>query len=1108
MKRKKWLKITLFMIILGISYQWHIPTLANESQNLSISLINPIYENEISQKELKAIDETKNSTTETYDSSLTALGNRIREQLVSHKESIVVGYKTQETPSQELIKQVMDEALKYTGNPKEGDYILFQIGGYNGTISQVISEGDWYNLTITFAITYYTTAQHEEAVDNFVDDWKKTFESSSSSNYEKIRTTYDYICKNVKYDYNNMNDESYLLKHTAYAAAINNTAVCQGYSLLLYRLLLEQGIDCRIINGTANEELHTWNSVLLEGNYYYLDATWDAGKVTYDYFLKGKNNFDNHKTTLNYNDISAEDYIYEISSVEDLQIIREHPSGHFILTNNLIMTNSDNSESPFCDITFSGILDGNGYTISNLVRPLFNTISTQGVVKNLSLEALSNQLISVQKQYAPLAIINNGNIDKCHSNIYFHTSKKIVSLRELGGICTQNNGIISNCTANMNISFFSEQSLSFGGICSFNYTDIINCSSTGNVIIQSDDIMNEYHLGSYGGITGINDGIHSNVNSCSNRMNLNGTFIQAGGIIGWNYYGQIKKCNNYGNISSIINDDELYNQVIGGIIGLNENANIIKCNNYGNLYVELTKKGARIVAAGGIVGQIETNYSLKGLVVDKCINQGTVSSVEKNQTFSYNNYSGCIVGTITGEIFSTSGDDFDTIVNDYQPVNIFFKNCFNYGNLSSNNGNKGTPGGIAGDYNIIKYKESRIVFENCFNYGKLTGTSPSDIMEEPIYGSLEYNEFIKLFCINSYFDGNKIYDTAQKDLKINPIIFEENEITMHVGDETTLNFCSTGENKIQWITSDSIVSLADNRITAKNIGHTAVVAFDQKGNFDYVLINVVDDTVPQETKKHIFSSNTFINNACEKIIEYNCSNCGKKYLKHDFKNKHIWDSGYIIKAPSSTAEGLIRYCCKKCGITRQERIEKLSSSGFNNITTLISKITLSGISHKIAAGQRIRLTPSITPANASNQKLIWSSSNKKIATVSQNGLVKIKKKTGGKSVIITAKSSDHSGIKASFRIKSMKGIVKKIIISGTKQKKLKAGKKLKLKTKVIATKGANKKLLWLSSNTKYATVSKSGTVKAKKAGKGKTVKITAISTDGSNKRKTIKVKIL
>lgn len=233
MKRKKWLKITLFMIILGISYQWHIPTLANESQNLSISLINPIYENEISQKELKAIDETKNSTTETYDSSLTALGNRIREQLVSHKESIVVGYKTQETPSQELIKQVMDEALKYTGNPKEGDYILFQIGGYNGTISQVISEGDWYNLTITFAITYYTTAQHEEAVDNFVDDWKKTFESSSSSNYEKIRTTYDYICKNVKYDYNNMNDESYLLKHTAYAAAINNTAVCQGYSLLL-----------------------------------------------------------------------------------------------------------------------------------------------------------------------------------------------------------------------------------------------------------------------------------------------------------------------------------------------------------------------------------------------------------------------------------------------------------------------------------------------------------------------------------------------------------------------------------------------------------------------------------------------------------------------------------------------------------------------------------------------------------------------------------------------------------------------------------------------------------------------------------------------------------
>ena len=68
-------------------------------------------------------------------------------------------------------------------------------------------------------------------------------------------------------------------------------------------------------------------------------------------------------------------------------------------------------------------------------------------------------------------------------------------------------------------------------------------------------------------------------------------------------------------------------------------------------------------------------------------------------------------------------------------------------------------------------------------------------------------------------------------------------------------------------------------------------------------------------------------------------------------------------------------------------------------------------------------------------------------------------------------------------------------------------KNFELKAKVKAGKGANKKLLWRSSNIKYATVTSSGKVKTKKAGKKKTVKITAMATDGSNKKATIKIQI-
>ena len=171
----------------------------------------------------------------------------------------------------------------------------------------------------------------------------------------------------------------------------------------------------------------------------------------------------------------------------------------------------------------------------------------------------------------------------------------------------------------------------------------------------------------------------------------------------------------------------------------------------------------------------------------------------------------------------------------------------------------------------------------------------------------------------------------------------------------------------------------------------------------------------------------------------------------------------------------------------------------------VSSIRLFAISKKIAAGRKLTLKAIVLPDNASNKKLIWKSSNPKVATVTQPGVVTVKKKTGGKKVTITATAADGSKKYASWKITSMRGIVKKVKITGSKP--VKAGKKLKLKAKVTATKKANKKLLWTSSNKKYATVNAKGIVTTKKAARGKTVKITALATDGSGKKHTVKIKI-
>ena len=172
----------------------------------------------------------------------------------------------------------------------------------------------------------------------------------------------------------------------------------------------------------------------------------------------------------------------------------------------------------------------------------------------------------------------------------------------------------------------------------------------------------------------------------------------------------------------------------------------------------------------------------------------------------------------------------------------------------------------------------------------------------------------------------------------------------------------------------------------------------------------------------------------------------------------------------------------------------------------VSKITITTTtSNKIATGKKVTLKATITPSNAYNKGVTWKSSNTKVATVSSSGVVTTKKKMGGKTVTITATAKDGSGKKASYKIYVKKGIVKKVYISGVKS--VKAGKKLYLKGKTSASAGANRTLKWSSSNTKYAKVSSKGTVTTYKAGKKKSVKITARAVDGSGKSKTVTIKI-
>lgn len=275
----------------------------------------------------------------------------LREQVKERIETVKVCFITTRSDFSQLKDDVWNDGLSHTKNPIEGDYLKWQYAGYSWTTEGSYKLGGIYYLTYTYTVTYYTTATQEAEMDSAVASLvgELGLRDSSKSDFEKIKAIYGYICDTVKYDYTNLNDNTYKLKYTAYAALFNKTAVCQGYAILFYRLALESGIDARLIAGEGGGSAHGWNIVELNGKYYNLDATWDAGKklANYGYFLKCTANFGSHIRDEEY-DTASFHALYEMGS-EDYYICEIY--GHKAVTDKeaaATCTNTGLTEGSHC----------------------------------------------------------------------------------------------------------------------------------------------------------------------------------------------------------------------------------------------------------------------------------------------------------------------------------------------------------------------------------------------------------------------------------------------------------------------------------------------------------------------------------------------------------------------------------------------------------------------------------------------------------------------------------------------------------------------------------------------------------------------------------------
>ena len=147
---------------------------------------------------------------------------------------------------------------------------------------------------------------------------------------------------------------------------------------------------------------------------------------------------------------------------------------------------------------------------------------------------------------------------------------------------------------------------------------------------------------------------------------------------------------------------------------------------------------------------------------------------------------------------------------------------------------------------------------------------------------------------------------------------------------------------------------------------------------------------------------------------------------------------------------------------------------------------------ELKAGETYQLKPYISPSDATNKKLKYTSSDTKVAEVSASG--RVTAKSEGEAKIRAAATDGSDEYAVCYVTVTGKAKVTGITLDRTSAE-VKRGEKLTLNVTVSPSYASNKKVVWKSANTKIATVDANGSVTAKAPGR---TKITVTSSENSS----------
>ena len=347
-------------------------------------------------------------------------------------------------------------------------------------------------------------------------------------------------------------------------------------------------------------------------------------------------------------------------------------------------------------------------------------------------------------------------------------------------------------------------------------------------------------------------------------------------------------------------------------------------------------------------------------------------------------------------------------------------------------------------------------------------------------------------------DGNQCNPApTPTPMQIISLSFAQDKVSVKKGDSQELIVLvyptELSNEKLTWASSDSkIVKVDDNGVvTGVNVGKATITVKSSNGKEATCIVEVTQDEVKVKSINLKPNKVTIKSGSTTQIaVTIKPDNATNRTLVWTSSNPSVAtvNSKGVVKALKS---GTVTITAK----TKDGKIIATSTITVEVAPKQIESLSFAQKNVSVKKGESLGLVVKVEPTLLSNEKLTWLSSDSKIATVDENGVV-----TGvsaGKTTITVISSN---GKKATCTVEVTTDTVEvKEIELVPDATEIGAGSMTQVSAIIKPEKATNRELVWMSSDPSIATVDDKGIVKGLKSG---TVTITAKTKDGKVVAKT------